>query len=98
MLRAAAIAATLYVTGLAYFYHAMCQPPEQFGRVMMHAGPVPFLLFPFETMWTHARAGSLEAGSTAPDFTLPRSDGSGQVTLSSFRNHKAVVLVFGSYT
>jgi peroxiredoxin len=33
-------------------------------------GPVPFLLFPFETEWTHARAGHLTVGDPAPDFNL----------------------------
>ena len=40
----------------------------------------------------------LKVGDTAPDFTLPLLDHSGQVTLSSFRGTKPVVLVFGSYT
>ena len=34
----------------------------------------------------------------APDFTLPRQDGTGEVTLSASRNQKPVVLVFGSMT
>lgn len=43
---------------------------------------------------THAPA----VGTEAPDFELPRL-GSGQpVRLSSFRNHKPVALIFGSFT
>lgn len=37
-------------------------------------------------------------GELAPDFTLPLSDGSSEVTLSSFRGSKPVALIFGSYT
>ncbi len=40
----------------------------------------------------------LEVGDVAPDFTLPRSDGAGEVTLSQFKGKKPVVLVFGSIT
>ena len=64
----------------------------------MRVGPVPFLLFPFETMWKHARAGTLHNGDAAPDFRLPLLDGSSSVELSSFRGNRPVVLIFGSYT
>lgn len=87
----------LYVVGFAGFDYAMHQPPETFSRVMMHAGPVPFLLFPFETMWKSARTGHLQPGDQAPDFTLPRLDHSGSTSLSSLRG-RPVVLIFGSYT
>lgn len=90
--------AVLYSVVLAGFDYAMHQPPETFSRVMMHVGPAPFLLFPFETMWKNARAGKLHAGDSAPDFTLPLLDHSGSVTLSSFRGARPVVLIFGSYT
>ncbi|MBV8071834.1 MAG: hypothetical protein JO270_18130 [Acidobacteriaceae bacterium] len=88
----------LYCAALAGFDYAMHQPPETFARVMMHTGPAPFLLFPFETMWRSARAGSLGVGDAAPDFTLPLLDHSGVVTLSSLRGARPVVLIFGSYT
>lgn len=96
--RVAAIAALLYFVALAGFYYAMKQPPETFARVMMHTGPAPFLLFPFETMWMHARAGTLRVGDPAPEFRLPLLDGSGSIQLSSFRGARPVVLIFGSYT
>ncbi len=88
----------LYSLMLGAFYYAMEQPPETFSRGMMHIGPAPFLLFPFETMWKHARDGALQAGQPAPDFRLPLLDGSGSVELSSFRANRPVVLIFGSYT
>jgi len=88
----------LYFTVLAGFDYAMHQPPEAFSRVMMHVGPAPFLLFPFETMWKNARAGHLQLADTAPDFNLPLLDHSGSLELSSLRGTKPVVLIFGSYT
>ena len=41
---------------------------------------------------------SLSEGQPAPDFTLPTLDTKAQVTLSSHRGQRPVVLVFGSYT
>jgi hypothetical protein len=84
-------------TGLIWW--AMRQPPETFARVMARIpGPVAFLLFPFETLWTHARAGDLKIGDPAPDFSLLKQDKSGTVQLSSINRQQPVVLVFGSYT
>jgi hypothetical protein len=78
---------------------AMNQPPETFGRVMKRLpGPVPFLLFPFETAWLHARAGALQVGDPAPDFTLLKVDKSERVQLSALNKQQPVVLIFGSYT
>jgi hypothetical protein len=37
-------------------------------------------------------------GGEAPDFTLPRIDGSGEVRLSDYRGKKPVVLCFGSFS
>jgi hypothetical protein len=88
----------LYLAVLSFFDYSMHQPPEAFSRVMMHVGPVPFLLFPFETMWKSARAGHLQIGDQSPDFTLPLLNHSGSITLSSFRGRQPVVLIFGSYT
>jgi hypothetical protein len=83
----------------AYVWWAMRQPPETFGRVMARMpGPVPFLIFPFETAWTHARAGTLHVGDRAPDFSLLKVDKSERVRLSALNERQPVVLVFGSYT
>ncbi|MGA3091972.1 MAG: hypothetical protein ABSD75_25480 [Terriglobales bacterium] len=83
----------------AYVWWAMHQPPEAFARVMSRmSGPVPFLLFPFETAWIHARAGTLHPGDLAPDFSLLKVDKSERVQLSTLNQRQPVVLVFGSYT
>ena len=75
--RLSVIAIVLVVAYVAFgslVWWAMNQPPETFGRVMKRMpGPIPFLLFPFETAWLHARAGSLHVGDAAPDFTLPQA-------------------------
>jgi len=88
-----------YCAGGAYLWWAMHQPPETFARAV--AGmpqPVVFLLYPFETLWTHARTGSLKLGDRAPDFSLLKVDKSERIQLSALNAHKSVVLVFGSYT
>jgi hypothetical protein len=78
---------------------SMRQPPETFGKVMSKMpGPVPFLLFPFETAWTHARSGNLQIGDQAPDFSLLKLHESERVKLSDLNKTQPVVLVFGSYT
>jgi len=88
-----------YVCFGGYVWWAMHQPPETFGRVMAKMpGPVPFLLFPFETAWLHARAGKLHTGDPAPDFSLLKVDKSERIQLSALNQRQPVVLVFGSYT
>ena len=85
------------VGGLVWW--AMNQPPEVFGRVMMRMpGPVPFLLYPFETLWMRARAGHLNAGDKVPDFSLLKIDKSAHVQLAALNQNQPVVLIFGSYT
>lgn len=83
----------------SYVWWAMHQPPETFARVMSRMpGPVPFLIFPFETAWMRARAGTLHVGDQAPDFSLLKLDKSERVQLSLPSQQQPVVLVFGSYT
>lgn len=77
---------------------AMHRSPEDFGRFMTKMPTAIFLIAPFETMWTHARAGRVNVGDSAPEFTLTTLDKSAHISLASFRNDKPVVLVFGSYT
>ena len=92
--------ALLWVLGCGLIYSSMRWPPEQFGRVMSKLpGELPFMIFPFETMWMRARAGALQVGDPAPDFTLAKLDKSAHVQLSSLSAQgKPVVLIFGSYT
>ena len=76
----------------------MNRTPEDFGRFMSKL-PMPFyFVIPFETMWSHARAGTIKVGDAAPDFELETLEHSGKVRLSTLRQEKPVVLVFGSYT
>ena len=100
MLRVFVGVALLWILGCGALYHIMRQPPEAFGRFMAKLpGPVPFLIFPFETLWTHARAGQLQVGSPAPDFSLSKLDKSAGVQLSALTSQgRPVVLIFGSYT
>lgn len=100
MLITAAVLALLWVAGCAVLYRIMHEPPEQFARFMAKLpGPVPFLLFPFETLWTQARAGTLHTGDLAPAFFLTKLDHSATIQLADLTaQHRPVVLVFGSYT
>jgi len=57
-----------------------------------------FLVVPFETLWTRARAGSIALGNPAPDFWLEKVDKSGTIRLSELNQSGPVVMIFGSYT
>ena len=83
---------------VAYVDWAMHQPPETFGRVMARMPMPAYFLFPFETMWIHARAGNVKVGEVAPDFTVKTLETKEPVQLASLWTDKPVVLVFGSYT
>ena len=99
LLRTALVFFVLWLGFVAFMWHTMKQPPDQFGAVMKHM-PVPavFLMAPFETMWLRARAGELQAGDIAPEFNLQTLDKTSRVSLSSLNARGPVVLVFGSYT
>lgn len=88
----------IYVILLAGLFGAMLQPPAKFGHVMSKLPMAVFMAFPFETMWLQARQGALHVGDMAPDFALKTADRSAEIRLSSFRNQKPVVLIFGSHT
>jgi len=96
--RAGIVLAILYIAFVGLVWWAMRQPPETFGGVMKRMPELAYVLVPFETMWTHARAGHLQPGDTAPDFTLTKLDKSATVQLSAMTATQPVVLVFGSYT
>ncbi len=88
----------LWSVATAAFYVAMRQPPETFGRIMSHVPGVTMMVLPFKPLWMSARAGHLQVGEVAPDFTLPVLKGDRTVTLSTEYRQRPVVLVFGSYT
>ena len=92
--------AALWVLTCVALYGVMRQSTDRFARVMARIpGPIPFVIFPFETLWMQARAGQLHVGSPAPDFSLAKLDKTAQVRLASLTaQNRPVVLVFGSYT
>jgi hypothetical protein len=100
LVRAFVVIALVWVLACGALYAVMRQPPETFARFMAKIpGPVAFLVLPFETLWTHARAGDLRVGDPAPDFSLMKFDRSASVRLSSSTAQgRPVVLIFGSYT
>ncbi|HEV2117989.1 MAG TPA: hypothetical protein VGR48_18275 [Terriglobales bacterium] len=98
LFRAAIVLAVLWVIFVGFIAWAMHQPPERFGRVMARMPVAAYFVIPFETLWTRARAGTLQPGQPAPDFSLGLLDKSATMQLSSFRGKEPVVLVFGSYT
>jgi len=81
-----------------YIWRAMHRTPEAFARVMMHMPWEIFLVVPFETLWTRARAGTVNVGDAAPDFSLTKLDKTGAIRLSELNKSQPVVMVFGSYT
>ncbi len=91
------IFAAVWAAAAAGLAIAMRQPPATFGRIMSHVPGPAFMLLPFETLWMHARGGSLEPGDPAPDFSLATLNRQSRVRLSDLRG-RPVVLVFGSYT
>jgi hypothetical protein len=100
LLRALSVVALAWLLTCGVLYEIMRRPPETFARFMARIpGPVAFLVFPFETLWMHARAGQLHVGDPAPDFSLMKLDKSASVRLSSLTAQgRPVVLIFGSYT
>ena len=90
----------LWLFACGALYAIMRQSPETFARVMAKVpGPVAFLVLPFETLWMRARAGKLQIGDPAPDFSLTKLDKTAQIQLSALTaQQQPVVLIFGSYT
>jgi len=90
--------AILYLAATALLYAAMLQTPERFGAIMARVPMVSMMILPFRPLWMSARAGNLNVGDPAPNFTLPTADNTRTVTLSEELRHRPVVLIFGSYT
>jgi len=93
-----AAVAVLWIAAAAGLYGAMRQTPETFGAIMSHVPGPAMMVLPFKPLWMSARAGHLQIGDQAPDFSLRPLHGEGTVTLSQEYKSKPVVLVFGSYT
>jgi hypothetical protein len=98
LLRSTGVLAVVWLCFVGYIDWAMHQPPDVFGHVMMHMPMPAYFLFPFETMWTQARFGHVNAGDQAPDYTVKTLETKTPVQLGSLWESKPVVLVFGSYT
>jgi hypothetical protein len=92
------VAFALWLGFVGFMWRIMHRPPEAFARVMMHLPWEVFLICPFETMWTRARAGMVHIGDSAPDFSLAKLDKTGTVRLSELNKGQPVVMIFGSYT
>jgi hypothetical protein len=88
----------VWTVAAAGLYAAMRQPPETFGGIMKHVPGMAMMVLPFKPLWMSARAGQLQIGDRAPDFTLRALHGGPAVTLSNEYKTRPVVLVFGSYT
>jgi len=95
--KVALYAVVLYAALLAGVFVVMRQPVV-FGKVMSKLPEKLMIIVPFKQLWLIARAGRLQVGDLAPDFSLPTADRTARIRLSSFRRHRPVVLVFGSYT
>lgn len=91
-------ALVVYLILIGGLFAVMLQPPVVFGHIMSKLPTVSYFLFPFEPMWLVARRGHLKVGDAAPNFALKTTDRSADVSLSSFRGLKPVVLIFGSHT
>ncbi len=96
--RTAAILFVLWIGFVGYIYRAMRQPPEVFGHVMARMPMPAYFLFPFETMWTHARRGTIQPGDIAPNLTVKKLEDKSPIQLGSLWAERPVVLIFGSYT
>jgi thiol-disulfide isomerase/thioredoxin len=98
LLKIVAALAGVYLLAVGAVFAAMRQSNTVAGKGLSWLPGPAFMLLPMESMWCEARRGKLAVGQEAPDFDLPTRDGSARVRLSSLRQAKPVVLVFGSYT
>lgn len=88
----------LYAVLTVLLFGVMLQSPDRFAATMKHVPWPAFVALPFKPLWQVARAGSVNVGDMAPDFSLESPDHKSNFRLSSLRGEKPVVLVFGSYT
>jgi cytochrome oxidase Cu insertion factor (SCO1/SenC/PrrC family) len=97
LLVTAALLMVGWVAFVSFIYAKMTAPPEEFTATMAKLPMPAMMLFPFETLWSSARAGTLQPGDIAPDFELQTADRARTIRLSDYRG-RPVVIVFGSYT
>jgi len=88
----------LYVAICSTLFAAMLQSPDTFARIMKHVPWAALMILPFKPLWMTARSGHIRVGDAAPDFFLESTDHKSHFQLSSLREQKPIVLVFGSYT
>ena len=88
----------LYVALTALLFGVMLQSPDRFAATIKHVPWPAFVALPFKPLWQVARAGNVNIGDMAPDFSLESPDHKSTFRLSSLRGEKPVVLVFGSFT
>ena len=88
----------LYALLTVLLFGVMLQSPDRFAATMKHVPWPAFVALPFKPLWQVARAGSVNVGDMAPVFSLESPDHKSSFRLSSSRDEKPVVLVFGSYT
>jgi hypothetical protein len=96
--RVALAVAGLYAVLAMVLFGVMLQSPDRFAATMKHVPWPAFVALPFKPLWQVARAGNVDVGDMAPDFSLESPDHRSSFRLSSMRGEKPVVLVFGSYT
>jgi thiol-disulfide isomerase/thioredoxin len=97
-LKTLACLAIVYLAATASLFALMRRSNTVAGKALSLLPGPAFMVLPLETLWCEARKGALEVGGEAPDFDLPTRDGASRVRLSSLRQARPVVLVFGSYT
>jgi hypothetical protein len=94
----ALVVVALYAAVTALLFGVMLQSGDRFAATMRHVPWPAFVALPFKPLWQLARAGNVNVGDMAPDFSLETPDHKSSFRLSSLRGEKPVVLVFGSYT
>ncbi len=92
------VIAAVYAALTMLLFGVMLQSPDRFAATMKHVPWPVFAALPFKPLWQVARAGNVNVGDVAPDFSLESPDHKSSFRLSSLRGEKPVVLVFGSYT
>jgi len=88
----------VYAMVCGALFAAMLQSPDNFAQTMKHVPWPAFMVLPFKPLWNVARSGRVRVGDAAPDFAVESVDHKSHFQLSSLRDQKPVVLVFGSYT